>query len=281
MLRRNNFALILCTALASGALLITGMVSAQTITQAYKTDTTLRRGMIVRISGSDKSKVEALTTATNDKMEGVVVAANDASVTLSDADPTKQQVFVATSGHYNVLVSTQNGSIATKDYLKISSLAGIGMRAGTTNTIVVGRALEAFDGKSNVSGTTTLKDSAGNSKTVQLGLIGVDIDVTRNPSRIEAKVLNIPGFNYLQNGAETVVNKPVGMARIYFALLVILLAAFISGSMLYSGVKSSVLAVGRNPLAKPSVLKNLFQVISISIIILIIGVCGVYLILKL
>lgn len=267
----------------SGLILLgSGQAGAQAIAQAYSTDAPLQRGMIVRLDPDDKSKVEALTAQANDKMEGVVVAANDAPVTLSDTDQSKRQVFVATSGRYYVLVSTQNGPIAVKDHITISSLAGIGMRAGTTDQLVVGRALESFDGTKNASGTTSIKDSSGGTASIALGLIEVDINITRNPGRGEEKTnAGIPGFAYLQSGASTIVGKEVSMAKVYLSCLVLILATAVAGSVLYSGVKNGLLAIGRNPLAKKSILGNLVQVVAVSIVILIFGTGAVYLILKL
>jgi hypothetical protein len=59
------------------------------------------------------------------------------------------------------------------------------------------------------------------------------------------------------------------------------LTAIIAGSILYAGVRTSMIAIGRNPLAKGSVTRNLIQVVVTSVIILIIGIVAVYLILKL
>jgi hypothetical protein len=64
-------------------------------------------------------------------------------------------------------------------------------------------------------------------------------------------------------------------------MLVMLLAAAIAGAILYAGIRTSMIAIGRNPLAKSSVTRNLLSVVITSVIILIIGIVAVYLILKL
>jgi hypothetical protein len=46
-------------------------------------------------------------------------------------------------------------------------------------------------------------------------------------------------------------------------------------------VRSSMIALGRNPLSRKSILRGMFQVIITSIIIFICGLFGVYLLLKL
>lgn len=275
--------LVLLVAVACGMLFsMSGQAGAQAIAKAYMTDGHLNRGMLVRLKPDDKGRVEALTVQSHKKMEGVVVAANDAPVTLSDPDQSKQQVFVATSGTYYVLVSTQNGPIAAKDHITISSLPGIGMRAGTTDQMVVGRALQAFDGTRNISGTTRIKSPDGQEKPVALGLIEVDINITRNPGVGDDKTKSgIPGFAYVQAGAETIVGKEVSMTRLYLSCLVLILATAVSASIMYAGVRHGLLAIGRNPLAKKSIMGNLIQVVLLSVTILIFGVGAVYLILKL
>lgn len=256
------------------------MVSAQAVTRAYGSDTQLQRGMIVRISQKDKNKVEALSDKASNKMEGVVVAANDAPVTLSNVDTTQQQVFVANTGHYNLLASNQNGAIKTGDYLTISSLDGIAMKADSKQSIVVGKALGPFDGKSEVSGSTSLKDSDGSKVNVGIGLIPVNINISHNPLE-KQETSKIPGIGFLQSGAQAIVNKQVDPARLYISLVLLIVAAAIAGSILYGGVRNSMVSVGRNPLAKKSIMRSLLQVVIVSVIIFIIGLVGVYLILKL
>jgi hypothetical protein len=255
-------------------------VTAQAVTHAFSTDTPLQRGMIVKITDKDKNKVEPLSEKNSSKMEGVIVAANDAPVTLSSTDTTKQQVFVANTGHYNVLVSSQNGPIKTSDYLTVSSLEGIAMKADNKQAIVVGKALAPFDGKTSISGTTQLKDSTGRTISVGLGLIPVDINISHNPLE-KQKTSRVPGVAFLQSGAQAIVGKTVDPARLYISLLVMLVIGAIAGSILYGGVRSSMVSIGRNPLAKGSILRGLIQVVLVSIIIFIIGLIGVYLILKL
>ncbi len=255
-------------------------VSAQSVTRAYTTDTPLQRGMLVRVSPKDKTRVVALKESEASKMEGLVVAANDAAVTLSSSDSTSQQVFIANSGQYSLLVSNQNGPISQGDYLTISSIDGVAMKADNKQPIVAGKALASFDGKANASGSTPLKDSAGHTVTVGFGLIPVNISISHNPLEkpVESR---IPGVGFLQSGAKAIVNKTVDPARLYVSLLLLIIAGVVAGSILYGGVRNSMISIGRNPLAKSSVVRGLIQVVIVSIIIFLVGLIGVYLILKL
>lgn len=269
--------------MASAGLLLTFSAGAladtvnQSVTQGYGSDTVLQKGEIVKLKDSDATKVEPLTLDTISKMQGVVVSASDAAVSLSD-NSNHQQVFVATFGRYDVLVSNQNGAIKTGDYVTISSLSGIGMKAGTGQPVVLGRAAGGFDGISNVEGTATLTDSTGKHVSVSLGRIPVNIGIAHNPLQ-ETVENNVPGF--LKKASQLIANKPVSSTRVYLSLAVLIISAIIAGSMLYAGIRSGLVAIGRNPLAKKSITRNIVQVILTSLIIFIIGLFAVYLLLKL
>jgi hypothetical protein len=249
----------------------------QSVTEGYGSDTTLQKGEIVKLKDNDATKVEPLTLDTITKMQGVVVSASDAAVSLSD-NSNHQQVFVATFGRYDVLVSNQNGAIKTGDYVTISSLGGIGMKAGTGEPVVLGRAAAGFDGISNVEGTATLTDSTGKHVSVSLGRVPVNIGIAHNPLQ-ETVDNNVPGF--LKKASQLIANKPVSSTRVYLSLAVLVISAIIAGSMLYAGIRSGLVAIGRNPLAKKSITRNIVQVILTSLIIFIIGLFAVYLLLKL
>lgn len=236
--------------------------------------------MIVRLDAKDNTKVIPVSDKDMAKMEGVVVAANDSPVTLSSSDQTIQQVFVATTGRYEVLTSNQNGSIHKDDYITVSALDGVGMKADTKQPRIIGKALSDFDGKSGVIGETTAKNSEGKSIPIALGMVGVEISVSHNP--LEAKKQSIiPGLEKLQQVAGTVSNNQVTPGQIYLGMAIMILTSIVAGSILYAGVRTSMIAIGRNPLARGSVMRNLIQVVITSVIILIIGIVAVYLILKL
>jgi hypothetical protein len=177
------------------------------------------------------------------------------------------------------LVSDQNGKSEPNDYVTVSSLDGIGMKADTSQPVVVGKALASFDGRNKISSQVTVKDSAGKDVKVSIGLIPVEVNISRNPLMEVQSV--VPGFSFLHAGAQAVTNKDVSPTRLYISVFMLLVIAAISGGILYSGVRSSVMAIGRNPLAKQSIMHGMSQVILIAVIVFIIGVIGVYLILKL
>ena len=257
--------------------LLAVQVAAQAVSQAYGVTGTVQKGMIVMLDPHNSKNVMPLSTSSNASMLGVVVAANDTVVTLS-GDSTATQVFVAATGKYNALVSTQNGPIKSGDVISISSLDGVGMKANGDQSVVLGKALTGFDGVNNVSGTAALNTSSG-TKNVSIGLVQIDINISHNPLEITTTGLSIPSF--LRKSGESIAGKPVSAARLYVSFGVLILTLFMAASLLYGGVRSSLVSLGRNPLAKASILRGLVQVVLLGLIVFVIGLVAIYLLLKL
>ncbi|HLZ14482.1 MAG TPA: hypothetical protein VKQ34_00645 [Candidatus Saccharimonadales bacterium] len=257
-------------------LVLSGSAAAQNVTQGYNTDQPIENGLIVRLKPGDAKKVQPCKLANAGDMLGVTTASTDAPVSLSD--PTQVQVFVATFGQYDVLVSNQNGPIKAGDFITISSLDGVGMKADHNNQFVLGKALEGFAGIKDADSQVTLTGPQGSRQAVGLKRIMVDISVAHNPTYSGDKVAGVPQF--LTNVARAVTNKPLTALRVYAALGALLFAVFIAGWVLYAGIRSGITAVGRNPLAKSAIMRSLISVILSAVIVVIVGLIAVYLLLK-
>ncbi len=253
-------------------------ISAQAVVQGFGSDSTLEPGMIVQLDTADTSKVLPATQENVSRVHGIVVSPNDAPVSLEPSS-NKQEYYVATSGIYDVLVSDQNGAIAKGDYVTVSSIAGVGMKASPNQTVVLGKALDDFDGSTNIEGTSSLTLSNGKKTTVHLGLVSVDMSISHNPLYQQSVASAIPA--QLQKVGSSIAHKPVSLARIYISIAVLLAAVGISSTMLVTGVRTSLIAIGRNPLARAHIVRGLVQITFTSLIIFIVGVFGVYLLLKL
>ncbi len=256
---------------------MTHPMSAQTVTQGYGSDSTLQRGMLVSLKEGDATKIEPATNANSKRLQGLVVNANDAAVTLSSTSATSQ-TYVATVGRYEGLVSDENGTIKAGDYIAVSLVGGIGMKADEKAGAVIGKALADFDGKKDILSTTDLKDNGGVTQKVHITRILLDIGIGANPLA-KPEEANLPGF--LKRATDALVHKQVSPVRVYISLLIFLASVVIAGSMLYAGVRSSMISIGRNPLSKQSIVRSMIQVIVTSFIVFIIGIFGVYLLLKL
>jgi hypothetical protein len=246
--------------------------------QDYAADTVLDSGTIVQLTSKDSNRVKIATQSDLQNMFGVVVDRNQLPLTVTHAG-LPNETFVAVSGTYNVLVSTQAGSIAAGDYLTLSSVDGVAMKAGTEEKTVFGRAAESFDGKAVTLGSMVLKDTSGKTNTnVTLGSIPVTIDIRSNPNQKSTKV-NVPSF--LERVGLAIAEKPVSAIRIYLSMAIAAVCLIAAIAIVYAGVRSAVISIGRNPMSKKSIFRALIEVILTGVLILIIGTFAVYLLLKL
>lgn len=246
--------------------------------QGYSAEAPLETGTVVQLAAKDANRVKVASQAELQNMFGVTVDRNQLPVTLTNENLVNQ-VYVASSGTYNVLVSTQGGAIASGDYVTLSAINGVVMKAGTEEKTVFGRANAGFDGKTNVLGTSTLKDASGNTnQTVSLGMVPVTINIQRNPN-IKSTKANLP--EQLQRIGQAIAEKEVSPIRIYLSIAIAIISVIATIVILYAGIRNSIISIGRNPMSKKSIFRALVEVVLTSIVILTIGVFAVYLLLKL
>lgn len=248
--------------------------------QGYAAETPLDNGTIVQLTGKDAKRVKIASQAQLQNMFGVTVDRLQQPVTLS-SEGLENEVYVAVSGTYNVLVSDQGGSIAVGDYVTLSSVNGVAMKAGTVDDqqTVFGRAQAKFDGKGVTLGETVLKDTKGQTnKTVKIGSVPVSINIIRNPNTKSTKT-DLPEF--LQRLGQAIAEKEVSPIRIYLSLAITAISLLSAIAVIYSGVRNSIISIGRNPMSKKSIFRALLEIILTSILILVIGLFAVYLLLKL
>lgn len=253
--------------------------SAQNVAQSYIAESSLQPGMIIQ-QGNDSKRVKPVTQSSASKMLGVIVQPNDTPLSLNEENA-GANVYVASSGTYHVLVSSQNGPIKQGDFIVISSLEGIGMKANDSATFIVGKALDNYDGKTGVLSSTTVKDSKGGDHTVSFGYITTNINIGRNPLFKTATVASSSVPSFLQKISDSIADRPVTPVRIYASVAVLFIVTIIVCVVMYTAIRTSVTSLGRNPLARKSIFKNMVAVVLVAVIILISGLFAVYLLLKL
>ena len=246
--------------------------------QGYAAENPLDTGTIVQLTGKDSNEVKIATQTNLEQMFGVTVDRNQLLLASSDGS-LKNEVFVAVSGTYSALLSTQAGPIAVGDYLTMSSINGVLMKAGTEEKTVFGRATQAFDGNGVTLGKTDIKDTTGKvTQSVVIGSVPVTVDIKHNPNDKTTKV-KVPDF--FERIGEAIAEKEVSPIRLYLSMGITFLSIIAAIAMLYSGVRNGVISIGRNPMSKKSIFRAILEVILTAALILIIGLFAVYLLLKL
>lgn len=240
------------------------------ISQGFKTDDEYSPGMIVS-SRTGERAIELTATNNDERIIGVV--SNTSLIELSNE---RNQVQVATSGLTQTLISDMNGEVKAGDSIAASPLKGVGMKA-TDSSYVVGVARADFATVKNTVKRTVM-DKDGRGRTVTVGLLAVQVGVTYFEP-VDDNSMILPQFFF--NVAQIVAGRDVSVIRVLIALVVLLVGVLSIGVLLYASVRSSIISIGRNPLAASAVNRSLLEVSALSIGVLVLMLGAVYLVLAL
>lgn len=235
-------------------ILFTAPVVADNIARSFNAKGRIEPGNVVALVAGDNTTVELAPGNESSRIFGVAIEKKDAPVTFEQPG---QTIFVATGGTYEVSVSAENGTISPGDYLSMSSVDGIAAKTKLSQTFVIGRAAETYG-------------SSGTSK------ISAEIIPGRNPELREST--SVPFW--LRQIVESLAGKSLSPARIYTALAIFVITSVIVLGLLWIGVQSGMIAIGRNPLSKHSIMQNLVQVIAAAMVVFASGLLGIYLLLR-
>ncbi len=251
--------------LFAGVAALSSSARADSVIQGYKSQGSMQPGFLVALVKNTQDTVQPAPAKDSSQIFGVVVDPSDAPVTLNRQ--VDGQVFVATSGNYAVLVTTEKGAIKAGDYLSVSSTDGLATKATADQKAIIGQAIEAFDGK---KGAITTVGNYG------VGKISVNIDPRKNP--VVANDVSAPSF--LKKVGQAVAGKTVSATRIYLALIFLMAAVVLSMTLLWASVRGGMIALGRNPLNKSGIMNSMFKVVTAAVMVFLIGLFGVYLLLR-
>jgi hypothetical protein len=252
----------LCLVLAISARAVTS------ISQSFNTDGPLPVGYLVSLKGGTTDAVIPAAPSNVDGLIGVIITSDNSLLSVSNG--LKNQVQVATSGTVPVLVSDINGEVKRGDHITASPLDGVGMKA-TGNVRIVGIS------QSDVAGATkqTYKDKSGQEHSVMIGQVPSLVSVAyyfKEPD----KTL-IPSA--IQNLANALAGKTVSTLPILISAGIFLVMLIVVVSIIYSMIRSSIISVGRNPMAQSAVYRNVIQMSALVLVILGVGFSSMYLVL--
>lgn len=233
-------------------------------------------GNIVSVN-ADK-QVAFKTSASNlHLMYGVV--ASDGKIAFHGGQ-TEGQVAVANTGIVPVLVSDAEGDIKTGDPITVKHLAGIGEKATNAGRII-GIAMSDFTADSPDTRQTTIELN-GEQRTVRIGAIDIKVgasDYTPNTTPInQAEAQNRNIIETIADNITGTITKPLGIIA---ASLILIAGTFVSVFLVTSSSYSSMISIGRNPLAEKRVLRSLVGLILLSVVIFCASTALAYFTLKL
>jgi hypothetical protein len=239
-----------------------------TISQGYAASSEMAVGSLVSLADNSTDTVVLASNKNVSNLFGVVV--NDGSSVLTLESGNKTQVQVATSGVLPTLVSDCNGSIAAGDPITASPIEGVGMKA-TTNIKIVGIA----QGKMGGTKTQTVDKDICSTGEITLGQLGVLVGVSYHYREPEKTI--IPAT--LQNIANTIAGKSVNTLPVIISAAIFFVTVIVVVAIIYSMIRSSIISVGRNPMAQSAVYRDVIQLSALVLAILGVGMIAIYLVL--
>lgn len=253
-------------------LFISSRVHAISISQGFRTtDKGLENNMIAALSSQSSDTnplVERANDANKNKVVGIVTTIDSSLLTLTSSEA---KVHIATSGDSAAYVTDLNGNIKKGDFIAVSPITGVGMKASDTDTIVVGVALEDFNTDNATPKQVNTVDGSG--RTVLLNKVKISVEprdrgLETNKER-----------PFLVLFGQSVTGKAVTQAQVIVALVIFFLLLVVEGSIIYGAVHSTIISIGRNPLARTALFKQLLQVSWLALLVLIFGLGAIYAIL--
>lgn len=227
------------------------------ISHSYKSATTVVKGSLVSLDPTRTNYIQPANTGNGSRLLGIVVASNDSLLAVNDSSGSAQ---VATSGNATMLASTLNGDLKLGDQVSVSPFNGVGMKAAP-GAEVIGLAQTQLDASTPGVSRQTVTDREGKQRQIEVGLIQVSVDIRDNP--VNQGSSQLAG---LQKLVRNITGRTVSTTRIFAAMGVAVISMLALVTLIYASIYSSILAVGRNPLAKYAVFRTLWSVVAVAVL---------------
>lgn len=242
------------------------VAGAASIAQGYHSSESLIRGTVVSV-GKSANEVVATTQQNQRTVIGVAVGSSDAII---DVQPHGSDVRIAINGDASVVVSDIGGDIKTGDSLIISPLSGVAMKDSRDSqaTKYIAVANQNFNAHSKEASKVAITLNDGTKRDVAVGLINAKLLLT---NRTPAK-----GQNILMVAAEKLAGRPVSNLQILAASAVFIATVSLTGLLLQGSLKGAFISIGRNPLSKPLIVRNLFKILAVGLLIIAAGASMAY-----
>jgi hypothetical protein len=244
--------------------------STASISRSYSSKQSIINGSLVSLDTTATKSVVPANRTNSDKLVGVAVGDNDSLVAIG---PSGSTVQVAITGVVSTLVSTVNGPIKIGDQVAVSPFSGIGM--GTEpNTRIIGLAQTALNSSSPNLTKREVTDKDGKKQTIEVGYIQVNIAI--GPPSADSHTND----SFLKQTARSLTGKDVSTTRVVISTAIALIALVALVTLIYSSVYATIIAIGRNPLAKRAVFRTLLTVMVMALVTATVAIAVIYLVLR-
>lgn len=253
--------------------LLSGIVYASSgLSQGYTTTVSdLTPGSLMGLTPGTNSAVPA-SSAQSYQLLGLV--ADKPLIALSDGS---NQVQVVISGPANALVSNINGDIKAGDRIASSPIVGVGMKAIDAGQVV---GIAQMDFSKIATTDQTITDKSGTKHVIKVGAMPLQVSVSYFAGSSSQGALGSLLPPFVLASANSIAGQQVSPLRVLIGLLALVFGFVVAGIMLQAAVRSGMISVGRNPLAKKAVRKQLLDVCVTALVVLAVTAGIVYAVLK-
>jgi len=250
---------------------VSGLAITESISNPYKTVTSIKPGSVVSLDTTTQGEVVPANTSNGQRLVGVTVSNKQSLLAVNGASNTTQ---VVSNGITETLVSTINGSISLGSQVSVSPLSGVAEDASSGGR-VVGIAEASFNSSTSGAVSQNVYDTNKHLHTIYVGYIPVLIAVNSDNTTNESG-----GFI---NSFRSLISNIAGHTVSNTVLLLISIISFVAFLsiivLIYGAITGGLISLGRNPLAKGSILASVGQIFLMVFIIAAISVAIIYFIL--
>lgn len=247
--------------------------SSANISHSYGVKGVITSGSLVSLDPSHPNFVVLANTSNGQQLLGVAVAANDSLLAVGSTTDVGM-IQVATSGTVSALVSSINGPINVGDQIAVSPFNGVGMKATSSSTQIIGLAQTAFSNSTVGATPEKVTDKNGNTTETRVGYIKLGIALGGNLSG------DLTQLNSLQRLAKSLTGHTVSTARALISFVVAVVSGLAIVVLIYASIYGSIISVGRNPLAKYAVFRSLAAVLGMAVLIASVASVTIFLLLR-
>lgn len=242
--------------------LTTASASSANISHSYQAKEAIPSGSLVSLDAQRSSYVELSNTDNGGRLIGVAVAKNDS---LLAVDETNDTVQVATSGTASALVSNLEGDIHVGDEIAVSPFKGIGSKA-TPGSHIIGLAQTDFSSHSPGAEARKVTDKQGKTQTIYLGFVRLAVGVGTASTNGGG-----PELTGLQKLGKSLTGHVISTPRLVVSVIILVVSLVALITLIYSSIYTSIISIGRNPLAKYAVMRSLSRVFAMALLVAILA----------
>lgn len=267
--KKNTYAMAVLALFMLGVFFVSLGLHVSAIARGYSTtDEGLNAGMVAALSETGDSEVERADQTSGKRVVGVVTTLDASSVTVASGS---SKVLIESEGEVMAYVSDISGSVKKGDLLMLSSLRGILMKGSeTASGTIIGVAGQDSESVSEDEVTKYDYSEGGSNKSARI----VKIKINLNKQGANGGQTLDPSA--LSKIGESITGKQVSDIRVLAALIIFILVMIAEGGIIYGAVTSAITALGRNPLARKMIRREMMRVIFVAIGVLGVGLAAVY-----